>query len=60
MSRTTTGLIVGLIFGIVAVTQGFLASLAVAFIGCVGLIIGMVLDGKLDVSTVLARERSPR
>ncbi|WP_120004976.1 hypothetical protein [Nesterenkonia muleiensis] len=60
MSRTTIGLIVGLVLGVVAVTHGFLAFLSVAFIGAVGLVAGMVLEGKLDVSTVLARERSRR
>lgn len=60
MSRTTIGLIVGLVLGVVAVTLGFLAFLSVAFIGAVGLITGMVLEGRLDVSTVLARERSHR
>lgn len=48
MSKALIGLLVGLLLGLVACFGGFLAFLVVGFCGALGLILGLVLDGRLD------------
>ena len=52
MSKTLIGLLVGLTLGIVAYFGGFLAFLVVAICGGLGLVVGLVLDGRLDLAEV--------
>lgn len=52
MSRSTLGLLVGLVLGCVAVFGGFGDMLAVALIGAIGLLVGKALDGDLDLSQI--------
>ncbi|MGB6021464.1 MAG: hypothetical protein WBG89_03945, partial [Ornithinimicrobium sp.] len=55
MSTTTTALLVGLTLGIVAVFGGFGGFLLVVFFGAVGLGVGRVLEGELDLSALTGR-----
>ncbi|MFD8411089.1 MULTISPECIES: hypothetical protein [unclassified Streptomyces] len=50
MSAATTGLLAGMALGFAAFFGGFWAFLLVAFLGLVGLIIGRVLQGDLELS----------
>ncbi|MBD8019763.1 hypothetical protein [Brevibacterium gallinarum] len=60
MSKTTVGLLVGLILGIVAYFGTFLAFLVVTLFGAAGLVVGLILDNKLDLGTVLGSSSSRR
>lgn len=51
MNATQTGIIAGLVLGLAA-THGFLAFLITLAIGFVGLVVGRVIDGELDLSDV--------
>lgn len=53
MNATQTGIIAGLILGLAA-TQGFIAFLVTLAIGFVGLVVGRVIDGELDLSDMFA------
>ncbi|MGX7826736.1 hypothetical protein ACTG9Q_16750 [Actinokineospora sp. 24-640] len=53
MNATQTGIIAGLILGLAA-TQGFISFLVTLAIGFVGLVVGRVIDGELDLSDVFA------
>ncbi|MBN9101771.1 MULTISPECIES: hypothetical protein [unclassified Pseudonocardia] len=55
MNATRTGLLAGLILGAAGSIGGFGAFLITLIVGIVGLLVGMVLDGSLDVSGVLGR-----
>ncbi|SDT07435.1 DUF2273 domain-containing protein [Microlunatus soli] len=55
MSGTHWGLLVGLVLGVVAAFGGFGAFLLVAVLAAVGLVIGRILDGRLDLQAVLGR-----
>ncbi|WP_026536485.1 hypothetical protein [Arthrobacter sp. H14] len=57
MNATAMGLLAGLILGLVAVFGGFDAFLIVALLGAVGLVIGRVVDGKLDLRELFDRGR---
>jgi hypothetical protein len=60
MSRTTAGMFAGLLLALVVVLGGFGGLMAALFFGGSGLLIGRVLDGRLDLATVFARpERRP-
>ncbi len=50
MSRSTLGLLVGLVLGVVAVFGGFGDMLIVALVGAVGFVAGKALEGDLDLS----------
>nr|WSX53898.1 hypothetical protein OG409_36250 [Streptomyces sp. NBC_00974] len=50
MSAATVGLLAGMALGFAAFFGGFWAFLLVAFLGLLGLIIGRVLQGDLEVS----------
>ena len=55
MNATRTGLLAGLILGAAGSIGGFGPFLVTLVVGLVGLVIGLVLDGNLDVSGVLGR-----
>lgn len=55
MNATRTGLLAGLILGAAGSIGGFGPFLVTLIVGIVGLLVGMVLDGSLDVSGVLGR-----
>ncbi|GAA0034274.1 MULTISPECIES: DUF2273 domain-containing protein [Brevibacterium] len=60
MSKTLIGLLVGLTLGIVAYFGGFIAFLVVAICGGLGLTIGLVLDGRLDLGALSSRSTTRR
>lgn len=60
MNTTIAGLFVGLVLGLVAVFAGFLAMLGVAFFAALGLVVGAVLEGRLDLAGMLSGERGRR
>lgn len=55
MNATRTGLLAGLILGAAGSIGGFGAFLITLIVGAVGMVVGLVLDGNLDVSGVLGR-----
>ncbi|ALE73996.1 hypothetical protein Ae168Ps1_5608 [Pseudonocardia sp. Ae168_Ps1] len=57
MNATQTGLLAGLLLGIAGATGGFLFFVLTLVLGAIGLVVGRVLDGELDVSGVLGRGR---
>lgn len=57
MNATHTGLLAGLILGAAGFIGGFGAFLVALLVGAVGLIVGRVLDGDLDLGAVLGRGR---
>ncbi|HEX3790882.1 MAG TPA: hypothetical protein VHW44_23670 [Pseudonocardiaceae bacterium] len=59
MNWTHTGVIAGLVLGLAA-TQGFVAFLICFVIGVIGLIVGRVADGELDLGDVFGRGRDRR
>ena len=60
MSRTTTALFVGLILGLAAAFGSFGTFVIVLLFGVIGLVVGLVLDGKLDVAGLLGRATAKR
>jgi hypothetical protein len=57
MNATQTGLLAGLILGTAAVVGGFVGFLIVLLLGAIGLVIGRVLDGELEIGDLLGRGR---
>jgi hypothetical protein len=57
MTSTHAGLLTGLALGLAAAFGGFGAFLVVLVLGAIGLVVGRVLDGKLDLSQLSARDR---
>jgi hypothetical protein len=57
MNATQTGLLAGLALGLAGAFGGLGAFLIVLVLGAIGLIIGRVLDGQLDLNAVLGRGR---
>ncbi|MGW6442769.1 hypothetical protein [Lentzea sp. NPDC055074] len=57
MSTTALGLLTGLTLGLAAAFGGFTAFLLVLVFGVLGLIVGRVAEGKLDLSQLLGRDR---
>jgi hypothetical protein len=55
MNATQTGLLAGLILGAAGAFGGFTAFLTVLVTGVLGLLVGRVLDGQLDVGSILGR-----
>lgn len=53
MSASQTGLIAGMALGFAAWFGGFGAFLVVAALGVVGLVVGRVLEGDIDLDSVL-------
>ncbi|GAA1680549.1 hypothetical protein GCM10009765_32190 [Fodinicola feengrottensis] len=61
MSRTTIGLFAGLLIAIATAVGGFFGFLAAIVFGAVGLGVGKILDGDLDISSYLGGNgRRPR
>ncbi|MCO1660943.1 hypothetical protein [Pseudonocardia humida] len=57
MNATQTGLLAGLALGAAGAFGGFTVFLTVLVSGVIGLLIGRVLDGHLDLGAVLGRGR---
>jgi uncharacterized membrane protein len=57
MNYTTLGLLTGLTLGVTAAFGGFGAFLIVLVLAAVGLVVGRILDGKLDLSQFTGRGR---
>jgi hypothetical protein len=55
MNATQTGLLAGLVLGAAGAIGGFSAFLIALLVGALGLVVGLVLDGTLDVSGILGR-----
>lgn len=55
MNATQTGLIAGLILGIAAAVGGFTAFLIALAVGVIGLVIGRIFDGEMDVGDIFGR-----
>ncbi|MFD2471940.1 MULTISPECIES: hypothetical protein [Amycolatopsis] len=56
MNATQTGILAGLILGLAA-TQGFTAFLVTFAVGLIGLVVGRVLDGELDLGDLFGKGR---
>ncbi|WP_020658057.1 hypothetical protein [Amycolatopsis benzoatilytica] len=56
MNATQTGILAGLILGLAA-TQGFTAFLVTLAVGIIGLVVGRILDGELDLSDLFGKGR---
>jgi len=54
MNATTIGLLTGLILGLAGVIGGFSGFLIALVLGAIGLLVGRVLDGELDIGQVLS------
>ena len=57
MNATRTGLLAGLILGVAGSIGGFGAFLITLVVGIVGMLVGMALDGRLDVTALIGRGR---
>lgn len=60
MSRTTVALFVGLILGVTAAFGTFGSFVIVLLFGVIGLVVGMILDGKINVQGLLGRATENR
>ena len=60
MSRTTAALFVGLLIGLAAAFGTFGQFVIVLVFGLVGLLVGLVLEGRLDVQGLLGRATEKR
>ena len=58
MSTTRWCVTIGLILGIVLGFGGWLALLATVILGFIGLLVGRVAEGKLDVQALFGRASS--
>lgn len=54
MNATTIGLLTGLILGLAGAIGGFSGFLLALVLGVIGLLVGRVLDGDLDVSQIFS------
>ncbi len=54
MNATALGLLTGLILGLAAVMGGFSGFLLALVLGAIGLVVGRVLDGELDLGQILS------
>ncbi|EMD21763.1 hypothetical protein [Amycolatopsis azurea] len=57
MNSTHLGLLTGLALGLAAAFGGFGAFVVVLALGALGLLVGRVVDGKLDLSQLTGRDR---
>jgi hypothetical protein len=57
MNATIIGLLVGLALGFAGAFGGFTAFIIVLFLGIIGLVVGRLLDGQLDLSSITGRDR---
>lgn len=60
MSRTTTALFVGLLLGLTAAFGSFGSFVIVVLFGAIGLVVGMILDGKINVQGLIGRATEKR
>ena len=60
MNMTALGLVTGLLLGIAVLLDGFSGFAVVAVLGGLGVLVGRVLDGQLDVSGLVSSERKRR
>ncbi|MCP3425376.1 hypothetical protein NBM05_04925 [Rothia sp. AR01] len=60
MSASKWGLVVGLVLGIVAAFGGFVPFVITAFFGAVGLVVGLALEGRLDLRGLFGRASDRR
>ena len=57
MTTTTVGLFAGLILGLAAALGGFTDFLVVALFGIVGFVVAKVIEGEIDLSDYIGRDR---
>lgn len=57
MSKSSVGLLTGLLLGIAAVVGGFFGFLLVLVLGLIGLAVGAQLDGDVDVPALFRGRR---
>ncbi len=60
MSRTSIALFVGLVLGVTAAFGTFGSFVIVLLFGAIGLVVGMVLDRKIDVASLIGRATEKR
>ncbi|MET0695400.1 MAG: hypothetical protein ABWX96_21725 [Propionibacteriaceae bacterium] len=60
MTRTTTALFVGLVLGLTAAFGSFGSFVIVLLFGIIGLLVGMALDGKINVANLVGRATEKR
>ena len=53
MTNTALGLLTGLLLGLGILIDGFSGFATVAVLGALGLLVGRVLDGSLDLSSLM-------
>lgn len=54
MNATTIGLLAGLLLGLAGAIGGVSGFLLALVLGAIGLLVGRVLDGKLDLGQILS------
>lgn len=57
MNATQTGLVAGILLGATGALGGFAAFFIALVLGLIGLVVGRVLDGELDLGELLGRGR---
>lgn len=60
LTHTQLGLLTGILLALVAAIGGFGAFMIAVVLGAIGLVVGRVLDGKLDLAALLGRASSRR
>ncbi|WP_243789103.1 hypothetical protein [Saccharopolyspora gloriosae] len=55
MNATQSGLFAGLLLGVAAAHGGFTGFLIALVLGAIGLLVGRVLDGELEIGDFLGR-----
>lgn len=60
MSRTVTALFVGLLLGLAAAFGDFETFVVVLLFGVIGLVVGLVLDGTINVQALVGRATEKR
>ncbi|KTR35382.1 MULTISPECIES: hypothetical protein [Rothia] len=60
MNTTRFGLLVGLVLGIVAAFGTFSMFLIVVLFGAIGLVVGLVLEGRLDLRSLMGKSSDRR
>ncbi|GMA23221.1 hypothetical protein GCM10025864_09800 [Luteimicrobium album] len=57
MNMTVAGLFVGLLLAVAATTGGFAGFLLAVVLGAIGLVVGAVLDGRVDLGAFVNGRR---
>ncbi len=60
MNTTTLGLLAGLALGLASVLDGFSGFAITAVLGAIGLIVGKVIDGELDLGNLVPDKNRQR